>query len=67
MLFWLEQDLGLAKKMRMIQEQIEREQKEAEARIPKAQPLPYTTKSPIVSHCTIDPLFALRDSGGFYE
>lgn len=42
------QDRGLAKKMRMIQEQIEREQKEAEARIPKAQPLPYTTKSPIV-------------------
>lgn len=41
-------DRGLAKKMRMIQEQIEREQKEAEARIPKAQPLPYTTKSPII-------------------
>ncbi|KAG0554725.1 hypothetical protein KC19_12G114100 [Ceratodon purpureus] len=41
-------DRGLAKKMRMIQEQIERDQKEAEARIPKAQPLPYTTKSPII-------------------
>jgi len=47
--FWVAQDRGLAKKMKMIQEQIEREQKAAEARIPKAQPLPYTTKSPIVS------------------
>jgi len=47
--FWLTQDRGLAKKMKMIQEQIERDQKAAEARIPKAQPLPYTTKSPIVS------------------
>ncbi|XP_073386695.1 protein TPX2 isoform X1 [Physcomitrium patens] len=43
-------DRGLAKKMKMIQEQIERDQKEAEARIPKAQPLPYTTKSPIIPH-----------------
>ena len=36
--------------MRMIQEQIEREQKEVEARIPKAQLLPYTTDYPKVRH-----------------
>jgi len=43
------QVLGLAKKMKMIQEQVEREQREAKARIPKAQLLPYTTDYPIVS------------------
>jgi hypothetical protein len=48
-LVFLMQVLGLAKKMKMIQEQVEREQREAKARIPKAQLLPYTTDYPIVS------------------
>ncbi|CAM6035180.1 unnamed protein product [Sphagnum compactum] len=47
--FHLQTDvLGLAKKMKMIQEQVEREQREAKARIPKAQLLPYTTDYPII-------------------
>lgn len=47
------QDRGLAKEMKFIHDMVQRQQEEEKARIPKANPLPYTTDYPEVCICSM--------------